>query len=559
MATGWDTPPPIASPIKGEWTARDIKWQTPQRIATLECEESITCHPILIQNRYLLVAGAGFVSVFSIDVSLDSSLSLSSESSSSFWKPTSPTLQLSLESDAVLVQLLVVDEDPIPCERNTTKQCIFALSEEGDIYNLSFSVNGTKDVASLVCEESWNTGSFGSSCFAILPRDNDLSKFHLLVGYDSGHLEGWKSSHSDEQKTSALEFSMQWKGLMQTPIRSITPFGQHNRMDDDEGMSSLVVTGDATDTGTYMNSTASMVDVLELDFKVFRKKFISNNRQHISLEPYLQLPTFGMELVDSATNGCRSLLRKVSNLPSKGTDVTIRFHDGRQCGVALSDGSVAILSSQTELRHASSSWGITNDVHQLLFSYPVVGCGHIHMDDIHYMACCLRAGTCFMIPLSALEKGIVAVPYPHDVDLDCTSLYIQGFTSGELRVSSTGNGGSRSCTLPILVYAAAGGLDVYSCGLVYPKVKDVRKEKEQAEQRIFLKKTLESDLLPLVVKIMNQMENDDTDALWQDSRWKAAHSEVKALPSFSESITAEQLSGHSFSSLKNLLILLGSP
>jgi hypothetical protein len=572
MASGWDVPPPVASPIGGVWRPRQIKWNTPQRIATLAAEESTTCQPILIQHRYLVVAGAGFVSVFSIDVSLDSSLSLSSESSSSFWKPTAPVLHLSLESNAVIVQLLVVDDYPVSYDNNSSKQSMLALSEEGNIYKLSFSI--VEMTPSLVCEESWNTGSFGSSCCAILPRDNDTSLFHLLVGYDSGHLEGWEISRSDAETHNPWDFSLQWRGLMQAPIRSMTPFGRpplRDDTDDTEGACSLVVTSEATDTGSEIHGTASMVDVLGMDFKVLRTKFISNNRRNVPLHPYLQLPTSGMELVDSSTattatattKDLENLPKKVQVLPSRGTDAAISFHDGKQCGVALSDGSVAILSSQTEVDNASASWGITKDVHQLLFSYPVVGCGRIHKGSNVFLACCLRAGTCYLIPLSDEETNeIVAIPYPHDVDVDCTSVYIQGFTAGELEVASNETEGEESSSLSILVYALAGGLDVYACGLIYPQIKDVRKEKEAEEQREFLKTLRDSDILSDILsdvtQIMKQMDNDDSDKLWQNSAWKRAHAEVKAASSSSESITVEQICSPAFASLKSLLLSLFS-
>lgn len=572
MASGWDVPPPIASPIRGEWKPREIKWKTPQRIATLASEERTTCHPILIQNRFLLVAGAGFVSVFTIDVSLESSVSLSYESKSSFWKQNGPVLQLSLESDCVIVQLLVVDEYPVSSENKSSRQSIFALSEEGDVYNLSFCIDKSKDIPSLVCEESWNTGSFGSSCFAILPRDNESSLFNLLVGYDSGHLEGWKSSRSDEVKNNAWEFSMQWRGLMGTPVRSITPFGRPPQSDDlaeyenkAEGACSLVVTSEATDSGSEMHGTASMVDVLGLDFKVLRTKFISNNRKNVSLDPYLQLPTSGMELVDSSTatttivkaKESENLPKRVQILPSKGTDATMSFSDGKQCGVALSDGSVAVLSSQTEVGNAMSSWGIAKDLHQLLFSYPVVGCGRVQQDGALHMACCLRAGTCFLIPLSDIESEIIAFPYPHDVDKDCTNVYIQGFTAGEIVVASKATEG-QLLALSILVYVSAGGLDVYSCGLIYPKGKELRNEIQGEEQRRYLKELLDSDILSVVTKELKQMDDDDADELWQDSNWNEAHAEAKRSASLSDSITVEQLCSPAFASLKKLLLSLGS-
>lgn len=201
------------------------------------------------------------------------------------------------------------------------------------------------------------------------------------------------------------------------------------------------------------------------------------------------MPTYGMGFVDSLSN----LPKRIQVLPSRGTDCSISLLGGKKCGVALSNGMVAILSSSgTEQQQRRdndfsfpSSWGIVKDKHQMVLSYPAIGCGQIKDNGRDYLVCCLRAGTCFLLPLGTKKTNndILAIPYPHDVDTDLVSVYIQGFTAGEIELAQTTTTttdlSSSPSTLSILAFALAGGvIDIYACGLIYPKNMVVDDKKE---------------------------------------------------------------------------------
>ncbi|CAJ1954659.1 unnamed protein product [Cylindrotheca closterium] len=702
---GWDLPPPIASPVKGEWKSRPMRWRTPQRIASLNTGETTTCHPILVLERYLVVAGTGFVSLFSLEqvdldleVSSSSTLTVSSESKQAYWKYQSPTARLDLDRDATIIQLLdsksIGDDDEEESgfgiletavetavisegesadkssRTSSTSHSIFALSEEGDVYHLQIVLPISKSpnsndndpsseadaAATLFCADSWNTGTFGPTCFQTLHWGKEYPEnLSMVIGYESGHLEGWRISNSpitvstpkgspvrrssstsspskrvmtterdmanrtksksadgkeEIMGDSTLFFTMQWRGyLHQAPIRSLTALGQQAKVTKEsfeadertDVKTSLVLTMEIPENSPEMQGTASMVDVLEIDFKLLHIKFISNNRRSLRLFPYLEMPTGGMEFVDSSTVGGTTILsgmdisgsgqdgesgtannameyfpKRLSMLPSQGTDSSISLSFGKQCGVSLSDGTVAILSSNTEIGRSTSSWGITKDVHQLLLSYPAIGCGSIHMQHHggdyvqtehetskkEYIACCLRGGTCFLIPIvdEEVQQDIVAIPYLHDIDADWTTVYLQGFTAGDLRVTTNSSDTIRHQSVPIVVYALAGGtLDVYACSLMHRPMPDIEKAAADEEKHECLSSLVQQgDTLSIVSKLLEQMNKDENDPLWEEPLWKETHEAFQSSEILPTAITMDQIQSPIFASFKRLLLSLAS-
>jgi hypothetical protein len=253
------------------------------------------------------------------------------------------------------------------------------------------------------------------------------------------------------------------------------------------------------------------------------------------------------------------------------------------CGVALSDGTVAVLSSSSAEGDDSCccGWGVAQDSHQLLLSYPVIGCGIVEQDNGHdYLACCLRGGTCFLIPITASNDSnddndsndgetnneILGISYPHDVDADITSAYVQGFTAGMLSVDDDG----ASSLLSVLVYAWPGGVvDIYACGLVYPSIPQHVVEQQNdpidhtAERQVLEELLMNSNesSLSMVLRLFEKMEEDPDHRLCQDEQWQEAKKEYyKASASARSSPpTLEDLSSSKdFSSLRTLLLSLAS-
>ena len=109
--------------------------------------------------------------------------------------------------------------------------------------------------------------------------------------------------------------------------------------------------------GNDPHATASLVEILDL--ATVQKTYIGNKQHTIPLYHHLQLPAPNMELVDSSTlpsDDTGRLPKRVQVLPSCGSDCTMVLNGENLCGVALSDGTVALVSP-----FHPDSWGVVQD------------------------------------------------------------------------------------------------------------------------------------------------------------------------------------------------------
>ena len=153
-------------------------WKTPQQIATPQHKHSTTCHPIILLQKYVLVASSV------------GKLLLFGKFPTAPWKATPPLVSLLLENDATIVTMTVA----------SNKNTLFVLSVEGHVYEISLHETDTE--ASLKLDGSWNTGMCGATCLAVASNQ-------LMIGYNSGYLEGWKV-----RKRNCSELELQWRGLL---------------------------------------------------------------------------------------------------------------------------------------------------------------------------------------------------------------------------------------------------------------------------------------------------------------------------------------------------------
>jgi hypothetical protein len=154
----------------------------------------------------------------------------------------------------------------------------------------------------------------------------------------------------------------------------------------------------------------------------------------------------------------------------------------------------------------------------------------------------------------AETNEILGISYPHDVDTDITSTYVQGFTAGVLSVD---DGAS---SLPVFVYAWPGGVvDIYACGLVYPSIPHVeQKDPIDTVERQVLEELMNSyESLSMVLRLFEKMEEDPDHRLCQDEQWQEAKTEYKA-SARSSPLTLEDLCSKDFFSLRTLLLSLAS-
>jgi hypothetical protein len=198
-------------------------------------------------------------------------------------------------------------------------------------------------------------------------------------------------------------------------------------------------------------------------------------------------------------NASSSMDGTLNNNNIVDTNSSIRGGDSGVC-IALPDGTIAFLSSNPTMVDAV---GIVEENHQILMSYPTVGCGVVTISDdrtaigvtTSYLACCLRGGTCYLLPIvpsssSSSSSGtttnsetsivqqetddatnnhpsISTFQFPHDVASDLPYTYVRGFTAGNLQLLRNVDSHGSQLLHPVLVFAWPGGVvDVYVCGLL---------------------------------------------------------------------------------------------
>ncbi|KAL3920100.1 MAG: hypothetical protein SGILL_003430, partial [Bacillariaceae sp.] len=222
--------------------------------------------------------------------------------------------------------------------------------------------------------------------------------------------------------------------------------------------------------------TSSMVAVLDAK-QIYEQKVDTPRKNVISLERFVVPLSPGMELIDSYTMSStdENLPKRSPILGMNGADAATLLptsaakHGGNDPGlcITLPDGTVATLSCFRDAK-MGTNLGINRDLHQVLLPYPAIGSGVLTMDgpvDLkkrNALACCLRGGTCYLVPTDkdACRGPITAIPYPHDISSDRNQIYVQSFAAGNLRI---GNGDT---LMPVLIYAWPGGMvDIFACRL----------------------------------------------------------------------------------------------
>jgi len=168
----------------------------------------------------------------------------------------------------------------------------------------------------------------------------------------------------------------------------------------------------------------------------------------------------------------------------------------------------------------SPGWGVRREHDQLLFSYPVVSMGSMMYQNKLHCVFGLRGGTCYVIPVVDESEGddddddekqgpptIRVIPYPHDIDVDNDSIYVQELTAGTLL---HGNDGSR---LSVLVYVLPGGiLEIYSCDTVTSCSDDYSENGTHQEEDQVLEALVQQGCLDSVLRLL--LEGNDS--IWDD-------------------------------------------
>jgi hypothetical protein len=155
------------------------------------------------------------------------------------------------------------------------------------------------------------------------------------------------------------------------------------------------------------------------------------------------------------------------------------------------------------------------------------------------------------------ETDIIVIPYPHDVDSDSSSQFVQGFTAGNLRVRHDDGSVVR---MDVLVYSWAGGIiDINACHL-FKNVQSKKSSKNPVEiglaEKLVLQEMIDNGTFSMLCNLLQRMA--DSDEQLDDPLWKDARDEYHANPSPFDSCSLETVCSESFGALRPLLLSLAS-
>jgi hypothetical protein len=333
-----------------------------------------------------------------------------------------------------------------------------------------------------------------------------------------------------------------------------------------------------------------VVDVASLvhAFNAVKQSDVSpSSSPMIDLEQHIVLPEAGREIVDPSSRSNPPPPFPAPWVPSPATnrllDVSGALSGGcstaAACAFGLADGTVGIAtasmrpSSRDTDEGEAVSWGIARRSDQLLLSYPAIGLGTVTLrsppsgsaasSEAHYLACCLRGGTVYLVDLlptlgdsddSLPRRQLKVIAYPKDLDVDSSAVQqVQGFVAAN--INSRGAWCAES--VPVLVYAWPGGiLDVYACEL----------QARTGCPRRLLEQLVENGSAQLLRELL--MESTDESLASRGELWCSAKVEVHTMfpPSTTSddletprTITAEDLGSNKLRSFRAMLLHLADP
>jgi hypothetical protein len=353
---------------------------------------------------------------------------------------------------------------------------------------------------SLSVWRNFQTTEFGANCMTTLNNGGGKGLDILCVGYNSGIIECWLVSQQQPQMMRSLHESPRpqqrekssilcWKGYMEHSVRTLAfarrikrkekldktheKFPATERKEDSAPKSNAAIPNSLAvsefclivvmqmDPGSteYDNKhlPCSIVEILDSK-KNFEQRIEVPRREVISLQNFIIPTPPGMELSDTCTLPLSddSPFKRSPLLGRNGADdamvLSTQEDQNPIVGMTLSDGTVAIFSC-IPVSDFGNVVGVHKDCHQIMLPFPAVGSGVVHLDAVgrqecwSFLACCLRGGTCYLVPTdgNASTGSVTAIPYPHDVSSNHYQVFIQSFTAGNLHT------GTDEKTTPVVV------------------------------------------------------------------------------------------------------------
>jgi len=454
FANGWDRPPGVFSSSSldsrsdGEWNARECHWKTPQRLFTLNPNQSKDsnisnsfCAPIIVYNKYILVANGMSISLYG---NLDSELTSTKIDTAT----TSPLTQFSLglDSDDIeeneirsplskssrscVVQMIFHEETGI-LYILTVESCIFQvkllISQSTSNYDVKINArenidsdsqkeeivdgsdSGLSELPKFHRIHNWVTKNLGVTCMATLHDGGGKGIDTICVGYKSGCIEAWNVSSSyptyrKDNPHRTTRHRMQWEGYMDS-VRTLSFLFRSKELQNDsltkeisdnnnEGISNLKT------NNSIRNENIKSLEKAQEYFLIVTIQTDKGLQQTSSMLTILDLKRIMDEARMMDRNRLDISLQKYTLSPTEGTGlidatampvaycgvpkrVPILESHGADAVCVLNSSCVGIsfpdgiTSFITSDQNLVDTVGITEENHHVLLPYPVIGNGPI--------------------------------------------------------------------------------------------------------------------------------------------------------------------------------------
>ena len=446
---GWERPPVLSSPSSldsrrnGKKNARDCHWKTPQRLFTLNPNQSKDsnvgnsfCAPIIVYKKYILVANGMSISLYG---NFDSDLASTIVNTTT----TSPLTQFLLwseddEDDAgkdgtgssmtntttssrgYVVQMVFHEETGILYVL-TVESCIFQIKliigqpnsnarENVDSDSRNRERHDDSDVTSSKLPKfhrmyDWVTNKLGITCMATLHDGGGKGIDTVCVGYMSGYIEAfnvnsaYRTARHRHRKTDNLSSSsLQWEGYLDHSVRTLAFLFRSNEIQkeclametsekDNEG------TNDFKATNSIRNDNIESVEkakeyVLIAVVATNTRAVDKGQQQTSSMLKILDLKRIMNETRKMDRNPIDMSLQKYSLLGAyrgvpKRVPILESFGADAACVLNSSCVGISFPDGTTSIissdQNSINTVGAAEESHQVLLSYPAIGNGKLEI------------------------------------------------------------------------------------------------------------------------------------------------------------------------------------
>jgi len=488
-----------------------------QRLCTLNGHGTSSCRPLLILRRYIVsVSDEGAMHFFTV---------LPRYLEEPCMEFVEPTWSMETNSSSIVAMavdpLLNDDYDPLIGSVNIVFIDVFGNVSIVQVSERQQQAEQVLTGPAVVF--TFSTATDNPSCIGW----NESNRL-VTVGYATGQLEEWKLP----QNQDSSEATLLWKGKFDG-VRRVSSIQSTLGSNCSDFLAVCI----EQRVKPILNRPSHQVSIEVLDRQVLNQQPLDQN---VNLTQLTTWPENGLQSLDP-TSLNDVLGRKPDAKYFHAFGSNILCGSKKVIAAVMSDGSVGIVHSR--LRPTISAhntiqrlqWGVAHDANHVVLSFAAIGLGFVDCDQVKHLACSLRGGTIYLIPVveqnvpnaSYPKVTVLMRPIPYDPENpnendDPLLHQLSGFACGNLVVVDDEQREGHTKDIPVMIYVGPGGImEVYSCGLV--KRHD---DPPQVAKDMVLQEMLENGTIRLLLDTLHSPNHNDLDS----DMWAQARAECRTNP-----------------------------